>query len=162
MTFDAARPAFPSFSETPSLSEFQSPQQIPSTESQAGTVSELATFLTSRAIKSLLGRPANWDFRGSDAPRKTAVNLASELVKTLNERVVAAAESRFTTASVSADEDGNVVLEWWHGAKKLALHIPDDAPAQYVKVWGPRIDVDMEEGELEDREFHLLWRWLNS
>jgi hypothetical protein len=125
-------------------------------------VSELATFITSRAIKSLHGLPANWDLRGSDAPRETAINIAAALVKTLNERVVAAAEARFTTASVSADEDGNVVLEWWHGAKKLALHIPDQTPPQYVKIWGPRIDEDMEDGQLEEREFYRLWHWLHS
>lgn len=52
------------------------------------------------------------------------------------------------------------VLEWWSsGPRKLTIHIgPTDIT--YVKVWGPDIEHEMEEGRMSDTTIGELWAWL--
>lgn len=53
---------------------------------------------------------------------------------------------------------GEKVYEWWSHKKKLVLYLSDDGSKQYVKVWGPDMDLEMEEGDFES--FYGLWDWL--
>jgi len=62
---------------------------------------------------------------------------------------------------VSANEDGDVVMEWWHGVRKLTIYVGARA-AGYIKVWGPRIDKDMEDGQVVEGNVRPLWLWLTN
>lgn len=55
-----------------------------------------------------------------------------------------------------------VVMEWWHGTRKLTLYFQPDGGIQFIKVWGPDMDTEMEEGRLLDDTFEALWSWLKE
>ncbi len=62
---------------------------------------------------------------------------------------------------VSASERGDIVLEWWSGPHKLTLYFGSSS-VEYVRVWGPNIESEMDDGPLKTRdEFEALWRWLH-
>jgi hypothetical protein len=55
---------------------------------------------------------------------------------------------------------GDVVLEWWSGAKKLTVYVTSDT-VEYLKAWGPDIEADMAEGDAADADTRReLWAWL--
>ncbi|MGL4568288.1 MAG: hypothetical protein ACRCU6_07135 [Fusobacteriaceae bacterium] len=63
---------------------------------------------------------------------------------------------------INVSEDLEVVLEWWHGSKKITIYIKDKS-VEYVKTWGADIDNEMEDGEIETEEdIEYLWQWINS
>jgi hypothetical protein len=63
---------------------------------------------------------------------------------------------------VSVDEFGDVVFEWWHRSRKVTVYVIPES-VEYIKVGGPNIHSDMEDGELRTRQDHQdLWRWLKS
>ena len=63
---------------------------------------------------------------------------------------------------VSADEDGEVVFEWWKGRKKLSVYI-SPTTAEYITVEKTGSSVTMEDGPVgmpTDRR--RLWHWLTG
>lgn len=62
---------------------------------------------------------------------------------------------------VSPDAHGNIVFEWWKGEKKLTVYVSPNAK-EYVKVWGPDIFSEMEDGDIEKEDSQALWRWLTD
>lgn len=58
--------------------------------------------------------------------------------------------------------DSEIVFEWWHKNKKLAVYILGNT-AEYIKIWGPDIDNEMEDGlAASPAELTHLWKWLVS
>lgn len=56
--------------------------------------------------------------------------------------------------------DGEVVFEWWRAARKLTVYVNENE-LQFIRVWGPNIFDEMEEGRLESgKEERRVWRWL--
>ena len=69
-------------------------------------------------------------------------------------------EGRLCAATKESDDE--IVLEWWKGEKKLAIYASPGA-IEYVKVWGPDIFSEMEDGNIENaQDFQSLWRWLTA
>jgi hypothetical protein len=62
---------------------------------------------------------------------------------------------------MSSTADGEVVLEWWKGTRKLTVYFSDTG-AEYIKVWGPDMDSEMTSGELNHWSFISAWSWLRS
>lgn len=63
---------------------------------------------------------------------------------------------------VCADGNGNVTFEWWHDRRKITLYLTPNS-AEYVRVWGSDVNLEMDEGDAntpESRRF--LWSWLAS
>jgi hypothetical protein len=62
---------------------------------------------------------------------------------------------------VNVDEHTQeIVLEWWHQGKKITIYVEGEK-AEYIKVWGPDMDSEMEEGQLNDPQDMLnLWLWI--
>lgn len=61
---------------------------------------------------------------------------------------------------VNISIDAEVVFEWWHEHKKLTVYILGDT-AEYIKVWGPDIDNEMQEGLAKSSaEITSLWKWI--
>jgi hypothetical protein len=50
-------------------------------------------------------------------------------------------------------------FSWTRVDKALVMAI-DDGELVYLKVWGPHMRNDMEEGPVEDSHFVELWKWL--
>ena len=58
--------------------------------------------------------------------------------------------------------DQEVTLEWWNANKKLTIYF-SDAAIDYIRVWGPNIKNEMEDGEIMNPfSFVALWQWLIS
>ena len=54
---------------------------------------------------------------------------------------------------------GEDVFEWWCGARKLTVYL-ENGTAEFIKVWGPDPDTEMESGTVDD--FRGLWLWLTT
>jgi hypothetical protein len=61
---------------------------------------------------------------------------------------------------VTAGVNGEVVLEWWHGEKKLTVYVTSES-VEYLKVWGDDIGSEMEDGDAAPVA-PALWRWLTT
>lgn len=58
--------------------------------------------------------------------------------------------------------DQEVSLEWWNAHKKLTIYF-SDATIDYIRVWGPNIKSEMEDGVIMNPfSFVALWQWLIS
>lgn len=56
---------------------------------------------------------------------------------------------------------GDIVMEWWNEDRKLTFYFRHDGEVEYVKVWGPDIYNDMEDGIVEPDRISQLQDWLN-
>jgi hypothetical protein len=102
---------------------------------------------TLNQIHNLLKLDAGWNGHDSLAPKPDVVVHAQNWISRFF--LVVAELGRFwIKPNVIADADGEVVLEWWHGHKKLTVYIGDDS-AEYVKVWGADIHSEMQDGDAE-------------
>lgn len=102
--------------------------------------------------------PANWDGAGSSPPSELSVLRASELIASVYSSTFRDPDS-WTSPNVTASERGEVMLEWWRRERKLTLYV-GDAKSHYIKVWGHRVDDEMEDGVFVADNFERLWRWL--
>lgn len=63
---------------------------------------------------------------------------------------------------VNISVDAEVVFEWWCEHKKLTVYILEDT-AEYIKVWGPDIDNEMQDGLAKSSaELTSLWKWMST
>jgi hypothetical protein len=63
---------------------------------------------------------------------------------------------------INAGIDSEVVFEWWRAGKKITVYVLNGS-ADYIKVWGPNMDTEMQEGLANsDSELTSLWQWLGS
>ncbi len=63
---------------------------------------------------------------------------------------------------VSANEGGEVVLEWWNGARKLTLYFAPKG-SDYLKSWGDDTEAEMQDGAVYgDGTLTELWQWLTA
>lgn len=61
---------------------------------------------------------------------------------------------------VNLSIDSEIVFEWWYENKKLTVYILGNT-AEYVQVWGPDIDDQMQEGPATSSvDLISLWTWL--
>lgn len=127
----------------------------------AQNLSELAVFPTREALKRLSKLEENWDGYGSDAPSATAIGNAHALIVDTYNRVIGCARRSWVNPHVSASESGEVVFEWWKRDRKLTVYVTPER-VQYLRVSGPDIEEDMEDGELVGDQFVGLWLWLNA
>jgi hypothetical protein len=112
-------------------------------------------------IDNLLTWSAGWNGYDSLAPNPDAVVHAGNWIVRLYLEV-ADLGLTWIQPNVIADANGDVVLEWWHGKKKLTVYIEDER-AEYVKVWGTNIHSEMLNGDAElISTGRSLWLWLVS
>ena len=60
---------------------------------------------------------------------------------------------------ISSDEDGYITVAWHKGEHELHLDITE-TELEYTKVWGIKIDTEMDEGVLKSENYLELWEWL--
>lgn len=109
-----------------------------------------------RALE-LKSRGANWDGRGSAAAKHASVDHAAAVLDTHMYQVLEA-DLAWLSPHVELNEDGDVVIEWWNGSKKLTLYVGETA-TEYVSSWGPDMDGQMDAGVL-DGDLLQFWQWL--
>lgn len=110
-------------------------------------------------IEALEGSPEGRSGVGAAAPDRAAVRKATSWLEQMYEDVMTTSGTWFAP-SVVADAFGNVVFEWWEGDRKLTVYVTPTV-VEYVKVWGPDMFSDMEDGYIEGAEGRqALWRWL--
>ncbi len=113
---------------------------------------------TMREIIGLLAWPEEWDGYQM-APSHSAVAHAIAWIRDLH-KDTETLDKEWIDPFVVADARGNVVFEWWKGRKKLTIYV-SPTTSEYVKVWGPDIFSEMEDGGAEtSEERRALWRWL--
>jgi hypothetical protein len=63
---------------------------------------------------------------------------------------------------ITTSPECEIVFEWWAGDRKLTVYCSDEG-AEFIRVWGPDIDTQMDEGDAEDETATLTaWQWLMS
>lgn len=116
---------------------------------------------TRTELDALMSWREGWNGYDAASPRHEAIDHASVWVAGLYEDALTT-EKQWMAPDVVADADGNVVFEWWKGQKKLTIYIHPET-VEFVKVWGPDILSEMENGEAEGIETRrMLWTWLTG
>lgn len=118
-----------------------------------------ALLAESAHLNRLEALEENWDGRGSPPPSETAILAAREWLPALYRAATRTAWS-WTAPHITPSDAGEVVFEWWKGQRKITLYFGDDV-IEFIKVWGPNIESQMDSGELRRSEaFGVLWNWL--
>ena len=84
-----------------------------------------------------------------------------QFVATLR-HAIAQSELKWHAPTLSLNEiEGSIEISWWRANKSLIVSVEPDSPISYLKVWGPNIHSEMEEGH-DTSAAHLieLWQWL--
>lgn len=117
---------------------------------------------TRAEIVALLSWPEGWNGYDAAAPNPEAVRHAFLWIKDLYKDTLETLTTDNGWIAPHVVAHGNVVFEWWEGHKKLTVYISPKA-VEYVKVWGPDMFSDMEDGDVEGAEDRrALWRWLTE
>lgn len=151
--------AYPIYSETSTFS-ISTTEAYAAEASDGQKIADLPLHSTLQSIRRLYSLNRDWDGHGSAAPRRESVESSLAVIP-LFRNLVASAGQRWAQPHVSANEDGNVVFEWWQGRRKLTVYVRS-AHVTYIKVWGVNIDSEMEDGCVTDKGFASLWIWLNE
>lgn len=62
---------------------------------------------------------------------------------------------------INSNDEGEIVLEWWHRARKLTVYV-EAAQINFVRVWGADISTQMDDGIVQNPQHFLqIWRWLH-
>ncbi len=112
-------------------------------------------------LDALLSWREGWNGYDAAVPNHEAIGHAFVWIEGLYEDTLTTG-IRWMAPNVVADAHGNVVFEWWEGQKRLTIYIHPET-VEYVKVWGPDIFSEMDDGEaegIEDRR--RLWNWLTG
>lgn len=110
-------------------------------------------------IYNLLALPDGWNGYDGCAPAYDAVEYAHRWIYLLYHEVISSGQ-KWLDPNITASGEGEVVFEWWQGFKKLTVYVGNQR-AEYVKVWGPDINTDMEDGQADSPDMRgLLWKWL--
>lgn len=122
--------------------------------------SVLALNPLKRRLNDLRSWPENWDGFGSLRPSEASVDHALVLLPELYKEATSTG-LKWVAPHVGASESGEIVLEWWGGRSKLTIYVGPES-IQYIRVWGPNIENEMDDGELGGQtRFASLWQWLN-
>lgn len=102
---------------------------------------------------------ANLSF--SDAPpSERALHQAVAFLPEIFDR--ATRLGSWSSPHITSTYDGEIAFEWWAGKRKLSFYFGDDG-SEFIKVWGPNVDSEMESGELRDGwNMSALWLWLHA
>ncbi|HYT41152.1 MAG TPA: hypothetical protein VEP90_02295 [Methylomirabilota bacterium] len=110
-------------------------------------------------IGNLLTWQDGWNGYDIPAPRLSAIMHATSWISKFYYLVTGL---DWISPNVTAGSQGEIVFEWWRGVKKLTVYI-SNRNAEYVQVWGPDINTDMNDGDAEPIETcRMLWVWLRT
>lgn len=114
---------------------------------------------TEEDVLSLLTWQEGWDGYDAPKPKQASVDAAYAWIRTLYRDV---RDVLWINPLVTADEDGDVVFEWWRGRRKLTVYISPKT-AEYVKVERRDTGTEMVDGIIGTPTKRCeLWNWLLS
>jgi hypothetical protein len=114
---------------------------------------------TEESIANLLRWEEGWDGYEAPKPKWASTNAACIWARELYKDV---RDALWIKPLVTADEEGDVVFEWWRARKKLTVYISSEA-AEYVGVERRDTGTEMKDGVIgTPRERRALWNWLLS
>lgn len=114
---------------------------------------------TEKGVLSLLRWQEGWDGYDAPKPKRASIDTAFAWIRTLYRDV---RDVLWIEPLVTADEEGDVVLEWWRGRKKLTVYISPKT-AEYVKVDRRDTGIEMVDGIIGTHSKRReSWNWLLS
>jgi hypothetical protein len=114
---------------------------------------------TVNKLRNLRTWQQGWNGYDAAAPKREAIRRAMVWIAAMYEDALATT-GEWHTPHVAANEDGDVLFEWWNEDKALTVYVSEDT-ARYIKGWGLNIDTDMEDGEATRHGRRQdLWEWL--
>jgi hypothetical protein len=115
-------------------------------------------LLTSHGqIDRLASLRTNWDGHGSIRPNGYSVDRARQILEDAFQN--ASTTIGWQSPYISASEDGEIVFEWWNGARKLTMYVGPNVTT-FIRSWGPHVIDDMVDGVLTENWDPSLWTWL--
>ena len=119
------------------------------------------TANTEEAIRDLRNLSVGWNGYDIPEPSESAIEEALSWLESIY-RELRSTQYGWRAPSVSADENGSVVLEWENGENGLAFYI-SGTDVHYLLDWGYDIEEEMEYGTLTDPgKISELWDRFNS
>lgn len=116
---------------------------------------------TNSELIALLSWQEGWNGYDAAAPNSESVGHALIWIEALY-RDTLTTDTGWMAPHAILDAHGDVVFEWWKGQRKLTVYVRPGT-VEYVKVWGPDIFSDMEDGKVEGTEDRRkLWNWLTG
>jgi hypothetical protein len=116
---------------------------------------------TLNRVRALRRREAGWNGYDALPPDPKAIVYADSWIREMYRDALSTGQP-WVEPHVTSSAEGEVVFEWWNGRKKLTVYLSGEE-ASYVKVWGPDIVADMEEGDAAPATPRKqLWTWLTS
>lgn len=110
-------------------------------------------------IYDLLTWPENWNGYDASAPDPLAIQHAAHWIDLFYTEILGS-RLAWLAPHVAPSGDGEVIFEWEHGAKNLAIYV-GNREVSYVKDWGADMDTEMEDGYVTSASMRVeLWRWL--
>jgi hypothetical protein len=111
-------------------------------------------FLTLARVEALGDAPGAPDGDTRDTSVRTLARFYA---------AIQAGNRRWYSPNITAGAMGEVVCEWWHGARKLTAYIPASGDFEYVRVWGADLGSEMDDGTARTNDEYLtLWDWLTN
>jgi len=100
-------------------------------------------------LNSFKNYKKNWDGNDSLPPNLKAIENCKELFKSIF-NLTPQLNMEWVSPNITADSNGNIVLEWWEKNKKITLYAgPKYQTIEYIKSSNEKIH-DMEDGKLEN------------
>lgn len=128
-------------------------------EERLGDLSHIELSPTLSRLRALVEREEGWNGYDAPPPDATAIALAETWLADLY-RQVKEQGGQWHAPHVTSSPEGEVVFEWWNDPRKLTLYCTA-TESYYVKVWGPDMVTQMEDGDAAPSETRRdLWRWL--
>ena len=114
---------------------------------------------TEKDLAELLGWSEGWNGYDAAEPNSASIDHACRWVRAFYRDV---RDVLWIKPLITADEEGDVVFEWWKGRRKLTVYVSPDT-LEYIKVDRARSPSEMGEGSITtSREGRALWHWLLS
>ena len=111
-------------------------------------------------LELLSHRQNNWDQKGSRKPSKHALYETKQFLSDIIQRLSVTDHKWIDPLFITSDEDGDIEVSWYHGKHELHMTI-NEVEMEYIKVWGIKIDTEMDCDTLTDNNsFIELWDWL--
>lgn len=114
-------------------------------------------------VRNLLSWPEGWNGYDVAAPKPDAIRRARSWIAQMYEDALKTGKG-WHTPHVAADEDGDVMFEWWNDDNETGLTIyVSEESATYLIAWGTSMVSQMEDGDATSPEIRQrLWTRLLS
>lgn len=135
------------------------PRRFSLTTHRADTLALMAEFMeTATELYGLRNLPPE-DGYDSEAPELNTIEDAASWIVQMYWDALETGRG-WHKPHVTADEDGDIMFEWWNEDKALTIYVSEDS-VSYIKGRGLDIENEMEDGEATTSEIRqALWAWL--